>query len=142
MAAGPNSGRLQTSVGLALVPGGRLGAALGVPTFGKTGTTQNNRDALFVGFAGNLVVGVWVGRDDDKSLGRVTGGTAPARIWRNFMTSALSVDGRAGPPLPRDYRRRSLPEREKQSPLPEEWSEPSEVVRRVVDVLEEIFSER
>ena len=119
-------------------------AALGVPTFGKTGTTQNNRDALFIGFAGNLVVGVWVGRDDDKSLGRVTGGTAPARIWRSFMSSALSVDGRAGPPLPRDYRRRSLPdpEREKQSPLPEEWSEPGEAIRRVADILEEIFSER
>ena len=117
-------------------------AALSAPTFGKTGTTQNNRDALFVGFAGNLVVGVWVGRDDDKSLGRVTGGTAPAKIWRSFMTSALSVDGRAGPQLPRDYSRRSLPEREKQSPLPEEWSEPSEAIRRVADLLEEIFSER
>jgi penicillin-binding protein 1A len=44
-------------------------AALAVPTFGKTGTTQEHRDAVFVGFAGNLVVGVWVGRDDNKSLG-------------------------------------------------------------------------
>ena len=49
-------------------------AALAVPTFGKTGTTQGNRDALFVGFAGNLVVGVWVGRDDDKPLGRMSVG--------------------------------------------------------------------
>ena len=85
--------------------------------------------SLFVGFAGDLVVGVWVGRDDDKSLGRMTGGTAPARIWRNFMTSALAVDGRRGPPLPRDYRRKSLPEPEKQSPLPEEWS--GEAIRRI-----------
>jgi penicillin-binding protein 1A len=68
-------------------------AALSVPTFGKTGTTQENRDALFIGFAGNLVVGVWVGRDDNKSLGRISGGTVPAEIWRNFMTSALAVDG-------------------------------------------------
>ncbi len=117
-------------------------AAMRVPTFGKTGTTQNNRDALFVGFAGNLVVGVWVGRDDDKSLGRVTGGTAPARIWRNFMTSALAVDGYRGPPLPRDYSRRSLPppERENESPLPAEWSE--EAIRRIAERLEELFSER
>ena len=117
-------------------------AALGVPTFGKTGTTQNNRDALFIGFAGNLVVGVWVGRDDDKSLGKVTGGTAPARIWRNFMTSALAVDGRRGPPLPRDYRRRSLPrpEPERQSPLPEGWSE--EALRRLADRLEDLLSGR
>jgi penicillin-binding protein 1A len=114
-------------------------AALRVPTFGKTGTTQNNRDALFVGFAGNLVVGVWVGRDDDKSLGRVTGGTAPARIWRNFMTSALAVDGAAGPPLPRDYRRRSLPPPEPgdQSPLPAEWSE--DIIRRIAERLEELL---
>ena len=61
-------------------------AALAVPTFGKTGTTQENRDALFIGFAGNLVVGVWVGRDDNRSLGKVSGGTVPAEIWRNFMT--------------------------------------------------------
>ena len=117
-------------------------AALGIPTFGKTGTTQNNRDALFVGFAGNLVVGVWVGRDDDKSLGRMTGGTAPARIWRNFMTSALSVDGRRGPPLPRDYSRRSLPrpEPDRQSPLPEGWSE--EAIRRLAERLDELLSGR
>ena len=75
-------------------------AALAVPTFGKTGTTQDNRDALFVGFAGDLVVGVWVGRDDNKSLGKVSGGTVPAQIWRNFMISALAIDRRAGPPLP------------------------------------------
>ena len=119
-------------------------AALATPTFGKTGTTQNNRDALFVGFAGNLVVGVWVGRDDDKSLGKMTGGTAPARIWRSFMTSALSVDGRRGPPLPRDYSRRSLPapEPERQSPLPEDWSVPAEALRRVGDLLDELLGGR
>jgi penicillin-binding protein 1A len=117
-------------------------AALSVPTFGKTGTTQNNRDALFVGFAGNLVVGVWVGRDDDKSLGRVTGGTAPARIWRNFMTSALAVDGTRGPPLPRDYPRRALPkpEQEKQSPLPAEWSE--QAIRRIAERIEDLINGR
>ena len=54
-------------------------AALAIPTFGKTGTTQENRDALFIGFAGNLVVGVWVGRDDNTSLGKISGGTVPAR---------------------------------------------------------------
>ena len=119
-------------------------AALSVPTFGKTGTTQNNRDALFVGFAGNLVVGVWVGRDDDKSLGKMTGGTAPARLWRSFMASAIAVDGRSGPPLPRDYRRKSLPkpEPEKQSPLPEEWSDPGKAIRAIADTLDEIINGR
>jgi len=119
-------------------------AALGVPTFGKTGTTQNNRDALFIGFAGNLVVGVWVGRDDDKSLGKMTGGTAPARLWRSFMASAIAVDGRQGPPLPRDYRRQSLPkpEREKQSPLPEEWSDPGKAIRAIAETLDELINGR
>ena len=85
-------------------------AALAVPTFGKTGTSQDNRDALFVGFAGNLVVGVWVGRDDDKPLGRkVSGGTVPAQIWRNFMIPALAVDGRAGPTCRRSSGFRSAP---------------------------------
>src|SRR6185295_20083035 len=89
-------------------------AALAVPTFGKTGTTQENRDALFVGFAGNLVVGVWVGRDDNRSLGKISGGTVPAEIWRNFMTSALAVDRQRGPDLPGEFRlpqRRPVPER-------------------------------
>ena len=119
-------------------------AALGVPTFGKTGTTQNNRDALFIGFAGNLVVGVWIGRDDDKSLGRMTGGTAPARLWRSFMTGALAVDGARGPALPRDYRRKSLPkpEPEKQSPLPEDWSEPAKAIRAIADALDELINGR
>jgi penicillin-binding protein 1A len=80
-------------------------AALATPTFGKTGTSQDNRDALFIGFAGDLVVGVWVGRDDNKSLGReVSGGTVPAQIWRSFMSSALAVDGRASPALPAGYK--------------------------------------
>ena len=117
-------------------------AALGVPTYGKTGTTQNNRDAIFVGFAGNLVVGVWVGRDDDKSLGKVTGGTAPAQIWRRFMSSAMAVDGRRGPPLPHRPRyapKPGLPER--QSPLPEDWSEPERAIREVFETLENLLSE-
>ncbi|HJR82658.1 MAG TPA: transglycosylase domain-containing protein [Sphingomicrobium sp.] len=119
-------------------------AALAVPTFGKTGTSQDNRDALFVGFAGNLVVGVWVGRDDDKPLGsKISGSTAPAQIWRSFMAPALAVDGRAGPPLPAGFRipeKRKAPQ-EKKSPLPEEWSEGAEPLREIVNMLEQLFDE-
>jgi penicillin-binding protein 1A len=64
------------------------GAALGIPTFGKTGTTQNHRDALFVGFAGGLVTSVWVGNDDDTPMRGVTGGSLPAAIWARFMSAA------------------------------------------------------
>lgn len=66
------------------------GADPGVFAAGKTGTSQNNRDAWFVGFTEPLVVGVWVGNDDDAPMKGVTGGAMPARIWRNFMRQALS----------------------------------------------------
>lgn len=115
-------------------------AALSIPTFGKTGTTQNNRDALFVGFAGNLVVGVWVGHDDDRTLGKITGGTAPADIWRRFMGSAIAIDGRRGPPLPAGFR---VPERkqERKSPLPDDWSEGGEAVRSILEMVERLIDE-
>ena len=63
-------------------------AALPIPTFGKTGTTQNHRDALFIGFAGGLVTGVWVGNDDNRPMRGVTGGSLPAQIWKSFMSQA------------------------------------------------------
>jgi penicillin-binding protein 1A len=113
-----------------------------VPTFGKTGTSQDNRDALFVGFAGNLVVGVWVGRDDDKPLGRnVSGGTVPAQIWHNFMVSAVAVDGRAGPPLPGEFKipEQVKPRRERESPLPEDWTKDAEPLRKVLREIEKLF---
>ena len=114
-------------------------AALVIPTFGKTGTTQENRDALFIGFAGNLVVGVWVGRDDNKSLGKVSGGTVPAEIWHNFMISALGVDHQRGPQLPPSFggrRRRSAAAT--QSPLPPEWSDAAKPLRELAKQLQEL----
>ena len=114
-------------------------AALATPTFGKTGTTQENRDALFVGFAGNLVVGVWVGRDDNGSLGKVSGGTVPAQIWRNFMSSALAVDHQRGPELPARFR---APRREIKSPLPPEWSNGTKDLRGLAERLKELLSDR
>ncbi len=69
-------------------------ARLSVPAYGKTGTSQDYRDALFVGYAGDLVVGVWVGNDDNTPLGGITGGSVPARIWHDFMIRAL---GKAAP---------------------------------------------
>ncbi len=63
-------------------------ARLGGSEAGKTGTSQGFRDAWFVGFAGDLVAGVWVGNDDDRPMKKVTGGGLPARIWRAFMRDA------------------------------------------------------
>jgi 1A family penicillin-binding protein len=53
---------------------------------GKTGTSQNHRDAWFIGFTEDLVVGVWVGNDDGTPMERVVGGTLPASIWKRFVT--------------------------------------------------------
>ena len=75
-------------------------ARLAIANYGKTGTSQNNRDALFVGYAGNLVVGVWVGNDDNTPLKGINGGSIPARIWRNFMTEAIKGAGRSGKAKP------------------------------------------
>jgi penicillin-binding protein 1A len=56
---------------------------------GKTGTTSDYRDAWFVGYTGGFVTAVWTGKDDNTTMRRVTGGGAPAEIWRSFMTAAL-----------------------------------------------------
>ncbi len=63
------------------------GADIGKPMGGKTGTTNENRDAWFIGFTPYLVTGVFIGRDDNKSIG-LTGGSAPAKIWKDMMTVA------------------------------------------------------
>ena len=121
-------------------------AAMSVPTFGKTGTTQENRDALFIGFAGDLVVGVWVGRDDNGSLGKISGGTVPARIWRKFMVSALAVDRRRGPDLPAEFKapsnKRVPPPKPQQSPLPPEWSDATKALREVAEEIGEMFDDK
>ncbi|MDQ0463508.1 penicillin-binding protein 1A [Caulobacter ginsengisoli] len=63
-------------------------AAFNRPAAGKTGTSQNWRDAWFVGFTPDYVAGVWLGNDDDKPMAHVAGGTLPAMIWRRFMIAA------------------------------------------------------
>jgi penicillin-binding protein 1A len=68
-------------------------ARLSIPAYGKTGTSQDFRDAWFLGFAGNLVVGVWVGNDNFSSMKHVTGGNLPAEIWAKFMREAIKDDG-------------------------------------------------
>ncbi|MEO1745317.1 MAG: PBP1A family penicillin-binding protein, partial [Pseudomonadota bacterium] len=58
------------------------------PAAGKTGTTQNSRDALFVGYTANLTTGVWFGNDDGTYMNKVTGGSLPAQAWHRFMVKA------------------------------------------------------
>jgi penicillin-binding protein 1A len=74
------------------------GAALSGFAAGKTGTTQDYRDAWFVGFNDSLIVGVWVGNDDHSPMHRVVGGSLPALIWKQFMeqSSTPAVTASAG----------------------------------------------
>jgi len=58
------------------------------PVAGKTGTTQDFRDAWFVGFTADLVCGVWIGNDNNSPMRKATGGTLPARIFHVFMSQA------------------------------------------------------
>lgn len=79
-------------------------ANIGRPAAGKTGTTSDYLDAWFVGYVPDLVCGVWVGCDDNASLGGMTGGATPAVIWKAFMSKALNgtpvkqFEGVAPPP--------------------------------------------
>ncbi len=63
-------------------------AAFGRPAAGKTGTTQNWRDAWFMGFTPDWMCGVWIGNDDNTPMNKITGGNIPAEIWRKMMLLA------------------------------------------------------
>jgi penicillin-binding protein 1A len=78
-------------------------ARLPRPAAGKTGTTQDYRDAWFIGYTADLVAGVWFGNDDNAPMNKVEGGSVPAWTWRRFMLAATrSMPVRAlpgsGPP--------------------------------------------
>jgi penicillin-binding protein 1A len=66
-------------------------ARLDRPVGGKTGTSEDYRDAWFVGFTSDLVVGVWVGNDDNSPMNGVVGGSVPAAIWHDFVSAAQTV---------------------------------------------------
>ncbi len=68
-------------------------ASIGKPAAGKTGTTDDSRDAYFIGFTPDVVTGVWVGNDDNSQMGGVTGGTIPALIWKDVMQVATASYG-------------------------------------------------
>lgn len=67
-------------------------ANINKPMGGKTGTTNENKDAWFIGFTPDIVTGVFMGNDDNSSIG-LTGGSAPARIWKEMMTVATEKYG-------------------------------------------------
>ena len=56
---------------------------------GKTGTTQNSKDAWFIGYINNLIIGVWVGKDDNTKVEGLSGGNQPAKIYREIVRNLL-----------------------------------------------------
>src|SRR5207244_13247525 len=60
----------------------------GFPAAGKTGTSQDYRDAWFIGYTGHLIAGVWLGNDDNAPTKKLTGGGMPVDIWSRFMKAA------------------------------------------------------
>jgi penicillin-binding protein 1A len=99
VAAPVHVGAMNDMLNAALVAGtGRRAAIPHHPAAGKTGTTQDFRDAWFVGYTAHLATGVWVGNDNGRAMNRVAGGSLPALIWREVMTAAHQ--GRAPLALP------------------------------------------
>jgi penicillin-binding protein 1A len=88
--ANPPLGELDRMLRTVIASG--TGVRATIPAYdlaGKTGTTSDYKDAWFCGFTGGLTAVVWVGRDDDTPMARITGNSAPLDIWRGFMTAAL-----------------------------------------------------
>ncbi len=78
-------------------------AYIGRPAAGKTGTTDGEHDAWFVGYTPELVTAVWIGDDTSTNAG-YTGGTIPAAIWRDYMRAALSSYNIKGFNVPQSIR--------------------------------------
>ena len=84
--AGAMTDLMQTAV----ATGTGRAANIGRPVAGKTGTTTSNKDGWFLGFSSGVTTGVWMGRDDARSIGGLEGGRAPAQAWAAFMRIAVA----------------------------------------------------
>ncbi|SDG30212.1 penicillin-binding protein 1A [Limimonas halophila] len=133
LVAEPHVRRMTDLLRADIVWGTGTGADPGRPAGGKTGTSQNARDAWFVGFTAELVTGVWLGNDDGRPMDGVTGSGLPAAIWRQVTRQALR--GVPEKPLPgRTPRVADKPEGE--STRAETGSGGDGVISRIIDSLD------
>jgi len=93
-------------------------AKLDRPTAGKTGTSQNYRDAWFIGYTADLAAGVWFGNDNGRPMRKVTGGGLPAKLWHKIISKAHAglpvralpgITQQSGAPIARRSPQRKLP---------------------------------
>ena len=91
-----NTAATMTAIMKTVITNGTGRAAdIGKPAAGKTGTTDDSKDAYFIGFTPDVVTGVWVGNDDNSQMGGITGGTIPAKIWHDVMIVATEPYGKS-----------------------------------------------
>ena len=105
---------------------GQRAAFPGYDLAGKTGTTSDYKDAWFCGYTGGFATCAWLGRDDNAPMGRITGGGAPAELWKAVMTTAVKrlpmqpiPAGRAPPPPEPQILQASAPEAAEPTEEPE-----------------------
>jgi penicillin-binding protein 1A len=98
LVAPSNVAAMNDMLNAVLVSGtGKRAALPGLPAAGKTGTSQDFRDAWFVGYTEQFVAGVWVGNDDSRAMNKVMGGSLPARLWHDAMLAAHEGDSASAP---------------------------------------------
>ena len=117
---------------------GRRARLDGVAAAGKTGTTNNYRDAWFMGYTGNFVCGVWFGNDDYASTNRMTGGALPAMTWHNIMAYAhqgIELKQLPGVAVPPERQQPAVAEAKSKSSEPPPPPRPTVLTKRGADIL-------
>ncbi|MBI2716097.1 MAG: PBP1A family penicillin-binding protein [Rhizobiales bacterium] len=117
---------------------GRRARLDGISAAGKTGTTNNYRDAWFVGYTANFVCAVWFGNDDYASTNRMTGGSLPAMTWHNIMAYAhqgTELKQLPGVPVPTVRQQQVVAEAKSKSGEPPPPPRPTVLTKRGADIL-------
>jgi penicillin-binding protein 1A len=117
---------------------GRRARLDGIAVSGKTGTTNNYRDAWFMGYTGNYICGVWFGNDDYSPTNRMTGGALPAMTWHTIMTYAhqgIELKPLPGLPVPPMPKQPVVAETKSKSGEPAAPPRPTVLTKRGADIL-------
>jgi len=117
---------------------GRRARLDGISAGGKTGTTNNYRDAWFVGYTANFVCAVWFGNDDYASTNRMTGGSLPAMTWHNIMAYAhqgTELKQLPGVTVPTVRQQQVVAEAKSKSGEPPAPPRPTVLTKRGADIL-------